>query len=118
MALAPVPALAEVCDKINPSWPGGVSSMIWLGSLALAPLLVALTLRRSFTWTIAFALSILVLGLALFDLISSANEIQQAAHQEGCRDPQWVFPIFAVTLTLASMRGWWRSGRRGPRNRQ
>ncbi|HHB80237.1 MAG TPA: hypothetical protein ENK83_00600 [Aliiroseovarius sp.] len=80
--------------------------------MAFAPLLIALVLRRSFIWTIAFAVSFLLLGLALFELISGANEIQQAARREGCKDSQWAFPIFAATLTLISGRGWWRSGSR------
>jgi len=108
----PIPALAEVCDKIRPDWTADAGPQGWLAetayilasppSLALAILLL-LALAFPRLW-LALPATLLTLAFAALLLVSRQAPMAVAARTEGClatATPAIALLALAALLTLA-----------------
>lgn len=106
-ALLPLPALAEVCDKVRPSWDGTPVSALTeavfiLGSPASLVLLLAtaLVVRFRSSWgavAVCVGWSMLVSAFTFFD---PTGGLRTAAAAEGCIGSPSLFIAVACSLSV------------------
>lgn len=105
LSLAPVPALAEVCDKVRPLWTTGTPATAWdelIGLMATPPslallLMSAVAVRFRHQWgtlLVVVAWSAWVSVVAL----SAPDDIRQAAIAEGCIGSPVLFIIVVAAI--------------------
>ena len=107
-AALPVPALAEVCDKINPMW-NETPVSFWLEPVEVFsnPLLFLLVLivlpgaiYRHPAWQTAGVFASSFLTLFVSTPLWSSDEVRAQAMVEGCMAPPYLSTAFAAAITL------------------
>ncbi|MDU8944421.1 hypothetical protein [Ovoidimarina sediminis] len=105
LMLAPLPALAEVCDKVRPLWEPGAPATGWdelLGLMATPPslallILSAAAIRFGHQWLVLTA----VVGWSIwvsFVAMSAPDAIRQQAIAEGCIGSPVLFIIVVAAI--------------------
>ena len=109
-SLLPLPALAEVCDKVRPFWTPGAPATAWdefLGLMGTPPSLVllvltALAVRFRHQWGALVVVLLWTGWISLITFFGADNEIQRAAVAEGCVGSPVLF-IAVVTAICGGM---------------
>jgi hypothetical protein len=115
----PLPALAEVCDKLRPAWNpssgplGALGEMAYVaGSLPGMVLLTlfALAMWRGWRWLLAIV-SFAALALAALIYIGAGAPTRAEAMAEGCVGSAYpVAAVLAALAVLAFVRFWQKLG--------
>ncbi|MBD3664725.1 hypothetical protein [Sulfitobacter aestuariivivens] len=110
LSLAPLPALAEVCDKVRPLWQAGSPATAWdelVGLMATPPSLAlllasALVIRFRHQWTALIVVVLWSFWVSAVAHYGRDGEIERAALAEGCIGSPALF-ILAVTAICGAM---------------